>query len=118
MHFRNLSVWQKAKTLAVAIYKETSEGSLSRDFGLKDQMRRAAVSIPSNIAEGYARATERDRAHFLTIARGSCAELQTQVEIAFEVGLIEQTSAAKLDEQCEEVVRMIVGLRKSLGSQS
>lgn len=116
MHFRDLSVWQKAKTLAVAIYRETSQTPLSKDFGLKDQMQRAAVSIPSNIAEGYARSTERDRMHFLTIARASCAELQTQVQIAFEVGLIERTSAAKLDEQCEEVVRMIIGLRNSLSS--
>ncbi len=79
--FRNLMVWKKSKDLAVYIYKLTNTGSFSKDFGLRDQIRRAAVSIPSNIAEGDERDTNKESVRFLYIAKGSLAELLTQLEI-------------------------------------
>ena len=118
MHFRELQVWQKAKSLAVDLYAETREGQLARDFGVRDQMRRAAVSIASNIAEGYGRETVNDRCHFMTIAKGSCAELQTQLEIAHETGLLLKEKFALMDGQCDEVARMLSGLIRSLRAGS
>ena len=87
--YRGLRVWQRAKELAVIIYKLTSTGPLSRDFGLRDQMRRAAVSIASNIAEGDERDTNKDSVRFLYMAKGSLAELRTQLEIARDIGALE-----------------------------
>ena len=114
MHFRELQVWQKGKLLAVEVYRHTQQGVLARDYGLKDQLQRAAVSVPSNIVEGYVRETAKDRCHFLTIARGSIAELQTQIEIACECGMLDLPVARRLDESCEEISRMLTGLIKKL----
>jgi four helix bundle protein len=85
--FRGLQVWQRSKDLAVTIYTMTREGAIARDFGLIDQIRRAAVSIPSNIAEGDERETNKESVRFLYIAKGSLAELRTQLEITRDVGL-------------------------------
>jgi four helix bundle protein len=82
--FRELLVWQKGKSLAVAIYRLTKGLSLNRDFSLGDQMRRAGVSICSNIAEGDERDTDKEAVRFFYIAKGSLAELSSQLEIAFE----------------------------------
>jgi four helix bundle protein len=81
---------------------------------LRDQLLRAAVSVPSNIAEGYARETSADRKHFLTIALGSCAELETQLLIASEVGLIASASAQALIAKVNEVSKMLFSLRRKL----
>lgn len=89
--YRNLMVWQKAKALAVRFYLVSDIGPLSRDFGLRDQMRRAAVSVPSNIAEGDERDSDKDAVRFLFIAKGSLAELRTQLEIAVETGRLSRT---------------------------
>lgn len=118
MHFRELLVWQKSKKLAVDIYALAKSEPLGRDFALRDQIQRAVVSIPSNIAEGYSRATANDRCHFFTIAKGSCAELQTQLEIAKDAGLLASSSWTILDQQCEEVSRMITGFMKTLRPKS
>jgi four helix bundle protein len=118
MHFRQLKVWQKSTRLAVDLYAAMSQGRLSKDYGLRDQMQRASVSIASNIAEGYSRESEKDRCHFLVIAKGSCAELQTQLEIAKETGLLPAALALALDERCEEIARMLAGLIKSLRANS
>ncbi len=80
--FRQLNVWQRSKKLAVEIYRLTQTERFSRDFGLRDQIRRAAVSIPSNAAEGDERGTNREAVRFFYIAKGSLAELETQLEIA------------------------------------
>ncbi len=79
--FRDLKVWRKSKKLAVSIYRITKEGEFSRDFGFKDQIRKAAVSIPCNIAEGDERATNKEAVYFFYISKGSLAELETQLEI-------------------------------------
>ena len=83
--FRGLNVWQKAKDLAVFIYKTTNTGYFSRDFGLRDQIRRSAISIASNIAEGDERDTNKESVRFLYIAKGSLGELLTQIIISKSV---------------------------------
>jgi four helix bundle protein len=80
--FRSLIVWQKAKTLATDVYRLTNNESIKRDFSLVGQMRRSAVSVPSNIAEGDERPSDKDSVRFFHIAKGSLAELATQLEIA------------------------------------
>ena len=86
--FQDLKVWQRAKDLAVYIYRLTSEGAFLKDYGLRDQMRRAAVSIPSNIAEGDELGTDKQSVRYFYTAKGSSAELLTQAIIASEVGYL------------------------------
>jgi len=111
---KKLIVWVAAKDLAVEVYRLVGASALARDYGLRDQLLRAAVSIPSNIAEGYARETSADRKHFLTIALGSCAELETQLLIASEVGLVASASAQALIAKVNEVSKMLFSLRRKL----
>ncbi len=111
--FQGLIVWQKAKELAVLIYKISNEGSLGKDFGLRDQIRRCAVSIPSNIAEGDERNTDKESIRFFYIAKGSLAELLTQLQIALEVGYIGKDVFESLDSDCKEIGRMLGALIKS-----
>ena len=88
--FKDLIVWQKAKDLAGRVYRVSEGGSLGRDFGLRDQIRRSAVSIASNLAEGDERDTDKESVRFFFIAKGSLAELRTQAQIAYEVGYLEK----------------------------
>lgn len=111
--FKSLLVWQKAQALAVAIYQLSKGASLVREFALADQMRRAAVSIPSNIAEGDERDTDKDAVRFLYIAKGSVAELRTQLDLANKVSLISDSDFQNLDQQSEEIARMLRGLIKA-----
>ncbi|MFH0776110.1 MAG: four helix bundle protein, partial [Patescibacteria group bacterium] len=83
-NFKELIVWQKAFVLSKKVYKFTESFPRNEEFGLKSQMRRCAISIVSNIAEGYARATRKDYAHFLSNSLGSCAELETQILLSQE----------------------------------
>lgn len=105
--FRNLRVWQSAKDLAVYIYRVTSSEKFTRDFGLRDQMRRAAVSIPSNVAEGDERDTDRDSVRFLYMAKGSAAEVLTQAIVAHEIGYLESATFIEIEERCTEVAKML-----------
>ncbi len=115
--FEDLVAWQKGKDLAVAMYKTTQQGSLSKDFGLSGQMQRAAVSIPSNVAEGYERGTPAEFHHGLSTAKGSCGELRTQLYIASEVGYLSHQEFAPLLARAEEVGRIIGGLREAVKRQ-
>jgi four helix bundle protein len=110
--FKNLLVWQKAKSLAVTIYKISDTGRLVRDFGLRDQLRRSAVSIASNIAEGDERGTDRESIRFFYIAKGSLAELRTQTQIAYEIGYLEKYIFEDMEATCEELGRMLGKLIK------
>lgn len=110
--FRDLIVWQKAIQLTKDIYQTTQHLPDVERFGLTAQMRRAAVSIPSNIAEGNARNTRKDYLHFLTVARGSLAELETQLIIAQELEMLNNTETAM--DQLQEVDRILQGLIRSL----
>lgn len=98
--------------MAVAAYRLTDRGALARDYSLKDQMRRAAVSVCSNIAEGDEHGTNRDCVRFLYIAKGSLAELRTLLDIAREVGYLEQAEHARHEEQAAELGRMLGSLIK------
>ena len=105
--FRELKVWQKGKDLAVYIYKITNEGGFAKDYGLRDQIRRAAVSIPSNIAEGDERETDREAVRYFYIAKGSSAEVLTQAIIAFEIGYIDEQTFKEIEERCIEISSML-----------
>jgi four helix bundle protein len=108
--FHDLRVWQEAKALAVGVYRET-EGL--RDFSLRDQLRRAAVSVPSNIAEGDERDTDKDGVRCFFIAKGSLAELRTQLEIATEVGAMTDSATKPLLDTAAVVARQLGALIKA-----
>ena len=114
--FRELKVWQRAKALAVRIYKLTLQGRFKYDFGLRDQIRRAVVSIPSNLAEGDERGSNKESVRFFYIAKGSLAELHTQIEIAHEIGYLEQKETRELIDECETIGKMIGSLIKTRSS--
>ncbi len=114
--YRDLKVWQKSKTLVLTIYQVTTTFPQEELYGLTTQMRRAAVSIPSNIAEGNARSTK-DYIRFLDIALGSLAELETQCELAYEIGFIHRESLINLMEEGDEIGKMLRGLQHSLKSK-
>jgi four helix bundle protein len=86
--FKKLQVWQRSKDLAVRVYKLTNSGAFSKDFGLRDQIRCAAISVASNIAKGDERNTNKESIHFLHMAKGSLAEVVTQIIIAREIGYL------------------------------
>lgn len=112
---KDLVVWQKAMLLCTEIYKIT-EGFPQREiYTLSSQMRRAAVSIPSNIAEGKNRGTAKDFANFLRIAYGSASELETQLEIGRQLGLYKSSVSAKADSLLLEVSKMLRVIIKKLG---
>ena len=110
--FRDLIAWQKSIQLTKIVYQVTKAMPDTERFGLISQMRRAAVSIASNIAEGNARQTLSDYIHFLVIARGSLAELETQITIARELKMLQKTDS--LVELLEETDRLVQGLIRSL----
>jgi four helix bundle protein len=112
--FKRLLVWQKAQNLAaVRLYTTTRLPAFAREFGLVDQMRRAAVSIASNIAEGDERDTDKDVVRFFHIAKGSTAELRSQLDLAMKIGLLAEKEFTELDSLCDEVAKMLRGLIKA-----
>lgn len=111
---RELLVWQKAIRLVITVYRTTKDFPPDERFGLVQQLRRAAVSIPSNIAEGKGRGSAREFARFLNIANGSLTELDTQLVISRELEYIDETTLFELIEQANEVGRMLTGLRRSI----
>lgn len=113
-HYKDLLVWQKSLVLVRAIYEVTSRFPDRERYGLTDQMRRAAVSVPSNIAEGQAHHSSREFVHFLRHARGSLAELNTQVIIAIDLAYIPQPPGGLILQQIDEISRMLSGLIGSL----
>jgi four helix bundle protein len=109
-HFRDLLVWQKSMQLAEKVYQHTDTLPKSETFGLTGQMRRAAVSVPSNIAEGHGRLTDGSMRVFLAQARGSLYELETQIELACRLKYLPADSEKELLESCREVGKMLNGL--------
>ena len=112
----NREVWKRALVFVTLIYKVTGQYPNEEKFGLVLQMRRAAVSIPSNIAEGAARNSKKEFINFLHIAQGSNAELETQILISRNLGFVTQIQSDPLLKELEEISRMIIGLQKSLKS--
>ncbi len=113
-HYQELIVWQKGMDLVEIVYKATTHFPSSELYGLTSQVRRAVVSIPSNIAEGQARNTTRDFLHFLSVSQGSLCEVETQVMIARRLGYLKTEVESQLLDLTDEVGRLISGLRTSL----
>ncbi len=111
---RKLRAFELADNLVKSVYGATQRFPNAEKYGLRMQMRRAAVSIPSNIVEGCARASEADYARFVGISQSSARELQYQLSLAVDLGYIETDSASDLIELCEETNRVLSGLRKAL----
>jgi four helix bundle protein len=112
--YRELIAWQKAMDLVMASYRTTAKFPKEEVYGLTSQMRRAAVSVPSNIAEGQARNTTREFLQFLAVAYGSLKELETQILIAERLAYIDAGASEALVESTTEVARLISGLVNSL----
>ncbi len=115
--FEDLIAWQKARILTKDIYQVSQQGNFARDFGLSGQIQRAAVSIMSNIAEGFERYSLGEFHQFLSIAKSSCAELRSQLYIALDAGYLDQIKFQQLFNQAEEVAKIIGGLRASVERQ-
>jgi len=115
--FEELIAWQKARELTRAVYDATRNERFSKDFGLSRQLQRAAVSMMSNIAEGFERDNRGDFHRFLSVAKGSCAEVRSQLYVALDIGYIEPPQFEKLQGQADEVGRIIGGLRTSVEKQ-
>jgi len=109
-NFRDLKIWQEAKNIAVDIYKITGNGQFEKDYGLKDQIRRASVSISSNIAEGDERNSNKEAIRFLYIANGSLAEVISQLHIALDIGYIDNTNFDTLIKRLETLSKQIKSL--------
>jgi len=111
MHnYKELNVWKRSIKLAVHVYKLSQKFPIEEKFGLISQIRRCAVSIPSNIAEGAGRRTDGEFANFLGIAHGSICELETQVYVAFELGYIEEQKFIDVTSELTEIQKMLYSL--------
>ena len=116
--FEDLEIWKRARSLAKSIYCLVKASGISKDYGLKDQIQRAAVSVSSNIAEGFERNSNKEFANFLFIAKGSCGEVRSQLYIAYDVG---QISDSQLNEHiaiCLEISKMISRFIRALRSSA
>jgi four helix bundle protein len=115
--FKNLEdiqAWQKARQVTRMIYEVTTRSQFAGDYGLRDQTRRASVSIMANIAEGFGRRSDKEFANFLNIAHGSISEVQSHLYVALDLNYIDQTSFAKLNSLLDEISRMTLVLAQHL----
>ena len=115
--FEDLIAWQRAKDLARLVYQVTQQDTFARDHGLSRQMQRAAVSVMSNIAEGYERGSRADFHRFLTMAKASCAEIRSQTYLAHELGYLDPPTFDRVLDCAMEVARIVGGLRAKIGNQ-
>jgi four helix bundle protein len=115
--FEDLIAWQKARELTKHVYRVTRNGAFAKDFGLARQIQCAAVSVMSNIAEGFERTHRGEFEHFLLIAKASCAEVRSQLYVASDAEYLDQPTFDHLVSLCEEVGRIIGGLRVSVQKQ-
>ena len=118
VRFEDIKAWQKAREVTAKIYESTADPAFSKDFGLRDQIRRSTVSIMANIAEGFGRRTNREFANFLVIAHGSAAETQSHLYIALDLGYIDQAVFDDIYNSLDEVSKMTMGLCKHLRNTS
>jgi four helix bundle protein len=112
--FEDLEVWRRAMDLVSAVYAASARFPMAERFGLTSQVRRAAVSVPSNIAEGHARGTRAEYVHHLAIAQGSLAEVVTQIEVARRLGYSQRDEASTLSGTAAAVAQMLHALRRAL----
>lgn len=114
--FEDIQVWQKARELSRAVYRVSNTGLFGRDFGLRDQIRRAAVSTLSNIAEGFERSGNGEFSQFLSMAKGSVGEVRAQLYVALDQGYLAQEEFERLSTLCREIGKMIGGMMAYLRS--
>jgi four helix bundle protein len=114
VHFRDLLVWQRSMVLARNVYRLTESLPRSENFGLIDQMRRAAISVPSNIAEGHGRESDKNFAQFLRQARGSLNELETQLELCVQLGFAKTGDCSATLREIDELERMLKAFTATL----
>lgn len=114
--FEDLLVWQMGIELVKRVYVLTASGLLSRDFGLRDQIRRASVSVPTNIAEGFERASRKEYLLFLNIAKGSAGEVRSLIYVAFEVGYLQRESYEQLSEDVTKLSAYLFNHIKAIKS--
>ena len=112
--FEEINAWQRARDLTGRIYQISSEGHFARDYGLRDQMRRACISIMSNIAEGHERSGTKEFVQFLSVAKGSVGEVRSQLYIALDQEYISVATFEQLSGEAMEISRMLSGLMKYL----
>lgn len=112
--FEDIDAWKKARELVKKIYKTTARGDFSRDYGLKDQIRRAAVSVMSNVAEGFERGGNKEFQQFLSVAKGSAGEVKSQLYVALDAGHIEQKDFNHIYQLADETGRLIGGFMRYL----
>ena len=112
--FEDMDVWQHARFMAKSIYSISREGKLSRDYGLRDQIQRAAVSVMSNIAEGFERGSNKEFIQFLFIAKGSAGEIRSQLYVAFDLGYIPENKFKKLNTEVLIISQQLSGFIKYL----
>ena len=112
--FEDIAAWQKARELTREIYCITKSGEFAHDFGLRDQIRRAAVSIMSNIAEGFERGGDKEFGQFLAVAKGSVGEVQAQLYVALDAGYVDKKVFDQLYALAEETGQLIGGFMKYL----
>lgn len=117
-HYQDLLVWQKSMDIVVRCYRLTSVFPQEERYDLSSQLRRAAVSIPANIAEGHGRSATRAFLNHLSIAMGSLKELETHILIAERLEYVTETQISKLIEDCSEIGKMLKGLSRSLSDRS
>ena len=115
--FEDLIAWQKSRDLAVLIYRTTASGNFSKDYDLTRQIRRAAVSVMSNIAEGFERGGRGEFHQFLVMAKASCAEVRSQLYLAHQIGYLTESDFENLMEIAGELARIISGLRSAVDKQ-
>jgi len=107
--FEDIEAWKKGRELRKAVYRHSKGGEFARDFALKDQIRRAAISVTSNIAEGFERGGNREFLQFLSNSKGSCGEVRDQLYVALDEGYISEGEFSALQESCFEVGRLLAG---------
>ena len=115
--YRDLIVWKKSMDLVIEVYRCTEQFPKSEAYGLVSQLRRAAVSVPSNIAEGHSRASTGEFRQFIGHALGSLVEIETQIEIAHRLGYVDCNTAAEILRRSDEIGKMLAGLTKSLANK-
>jgi len=115
--FEDLIVWQRSRELTQRVYKVSGRGQFARDFGLKDQLRRACVSVMANIAEGFERGGRAEFHQFLSIAKASCAEVRSGVYVAMDAGYLDHAEGVQLFQLTNEIGRMLGRMRSSVGAQ-
>ena len=108
--FEDIEAWKKARQLTKEIYALSNEGTFARDFGLKDQIRRAAVSVMSNIAEGFERSGTGDFLRFLAIAKGSAGEVRSQLYVAYDLTYVDEERFGKLSDAAMQISKLLAGL--------